>query len=109
MDDRSVEQLLSCLVKVIGRATMPPERVAELVGNGRSNLKAYNMCDGVASQGDIARKLRIDQGQLSKTVSRWVEAGIVFRMGAGEDSRPLHIYPVQSSKKRAPARKKRKR
>lgn len=90
-----LEQLIECLIQVIGRATMPPDRVQELVGGGRANTKAFNMCDGSATQKNIAKTLRIDQGQLSRTFSRWVESGIAFRVGDGTEARLLHIYPIQ--------------
>lgn len=93
----TVEQLLACLIQVISRTAMPAERVRDLVGDGKANLRAFNMCDGVRTQNEIAKKLKIDQGQLSKTFARWVETGIAFRVGDENESRLLHVYPVPKS------------
>lgn len=91
-----LEQLVACLIQIIGRSVMPPERVLDLVGGGKANLRAFNMCDGLRTQKEISRKLKIDQGQLSKTFTRWIEYGIAFRVGDESESRLLHIYPVQA-------------
>lgn len=104
-----LEQLVACLIQVIGRSVMPPNRVLDLVGGGRANLRAFNMCDGLRTQREISKKLKIDQGQLSKTFSRWIECGIAFRVGNGSESRLLHIYPVQADgteKKRIQGKRK---
>lgn len=50
----NVEQLLACLVQVVGRATLPPNKVSEIVGQGRQ-LRAFNMCDGTHTQGEIVK------------------------------------------------------
>lgn len=100
----TLEQLASCLIQVIGRYAIPPDRVREVVGDGKSNVRAFNMCDGMHTQREIAKKLRIDQGQLSRTFARWVEGGIAFPVGDGNEARLLHIYPVRGAgraKKRA--------
>jgi hypothetical protein len=90
----SQEQLIGCLVQIVGRATIPPEKVRELVGTGKATLNAFNMCNGLLTQKEIAKKLRIDQGQLSRTFDRWVVNGIAFRVGDATEARLLHIYPI---------------
>jgi predicted transcriptional regulator len=90
----TLEQLVGCLLQVVGRSVIPENRVRGLIGKGKKNLRAFNMCDGRNTQKEIAKKLKIDQGQLSKTFTRWVESGIAFRLGEDKESRLLHIYPV---------------
>lgn len=104
----NVEQLLACLVQVVGRATMAPSKVSEIVGQGRQ-LRAFNMCDGTYTQGEIGKKLRIDQGNLSRTFARWVENGVAFRIGDGKEVRLMHIYAIPAtSGRRVRTRIKRK-
>lgn len=89
-----LEQLLECLIHVIGRAAVPPTEVAKIVGAGQKQITAFNLCDGSNTQKEIAKKTRIDQGQLSRTFSRWVESGIAFWIGHGKSACLLHIYPI---------------
>ena len=103
-----VEQLLKCLIHVIGRAARPVEDVQAIVGSGRRQVKAFNLCNGSNSQNEIARKSGIDQGNLSRSCSRWVEHGVAFWIGEGKEARLLHIYaiPIATSPKPRPRRKR---
>jgi len=52
----------------------------------------------------LAKPKKIDPGSFSRTVSRWVDAGIVFRIPEGRDVKLLHVYPLppeSSAKERA--------
>ena len=102
------DQLLRCLVHIIGRAAMPPEKVFEIVGRGAKQVEAFNLCDGTLSQKDICKKTGIDAGQMSRTFTRWIENGIAFSIGEGQSARLLHIYPLPKSAK-AKRKKKKKR
>jgi DNA-binding MarR family transcriptional regulator len=91
------EILLRAILSTTARQTFPEDRIAEIVlskGANSKQLHAYNMCDGTMGQGEIATKLKLDRGNFSRTVARWIEAGIVFRLGEGRDSRLLHVYPL---------------
>src|SRR5690242_7827821 len=89
------QSLLKAILASIARQTFPPADVAKIVAPTASQTKqiaAYNMCDGNTSQSEIGKRLKIDKGSLSHSISRWVAAGIVVRVGA--DQLPLHIYPL---------------
>lgn len=103
------DQLLRCLVQIIGRAVMPSEKVFELVGRGEKQIEAFNLCDGSLSQKEICRKTGIDAGQLSRTFTRWVENGIAFWIGEGQAAKLLHIYPLATTTKPKAKSKKKKR
>ncbi len=96
-----LEDLLRCLMHIIARPTISPEKVQEIVGTGPRQIKAYNLCDSYMTQIQISKKSHIDQGNLSNTINRWIESGIIFRIGKENDKRPLHIYPLVQSKKRS--------
>jgi hypothetical protein len=85
--------LLRCLLQVIGRAAIKEEDVRDVIGSGKQ-LKAFNLCDGSLSQAQIARKAKIERGNFSRNVTRWVENGVLFRIGGGNDATLLHIYPI---------------
>ena len=93
------DQLLRCLMHILGRASMPIKTVYDLVGRGDKQIQAFNLCDGSLSQSEVSKKTKIDQGQLSRTSTRWVENGIAFWIGVGKDARLLHIYPLPSNTK----------
>ena len=66
-------------------------------GRGTKQVEAFNLADGTRTQSEIAEQVKMDQGQLSRTVSRWIEAGIMFRLGDGRDAKLLHIYPIPAA------------
>jgi len=65
-----------------------------LKGSGEKQLRAYNMCDGTKTQSEIAKATKLDPASFSRTVARWIEAGALFRMGSGRDTKLLHAYPL---------------
>jgi hypothetical protein len=98
------QQLLQALISLAGRAAFPVDDLEDIVGagGGDKQRKAYNMCDGSRGQGEIAKVLTIDGGSFSRTVARWVDQGIMFRIGDGREAKLLHVYPLpgQSNNKR---------
>lgn len=102
------DQYLRAILATVARQTFQPKSIYELVAIGADKpkqLKAYNLCDGSRSQAEIAKVAGLDQGSLSRTLSRWIDAGIVIRVGLGRDIRPLHVYPLPESMcKKASAR-----
>ena len=79
-----------------GRIAFSPENLRTIVApkaNGDKQVEAYNLCDGHTSQSDIAKKTGLDGGNLSRSISRWVEEGVMFRVEP--DNHPLHIYPLR--------------
>lgn len=92
-----LEQLLECLIKVIGRAAINKSDVARIVGTGKKQIEAFNLCDGKNSQKEIAKRTGLDQGNLSRTAVRWVEAGVAFWVGEGKNTCLLHVYPISHS------------
>jgi hypothetical protein len=88
---------------------MPADTVYNIVGRGTKQIDAYNICDGTLTQSQIARKTGIDQGNLSRTFSRWVHSGIAFWVGEGKEARLLHIYSVPKARTKGTSRKKKRR
>lgn len=93
------DDFLRCLVQIVGRASMPTETVRELIGKGKKQIHAFNLCDGTLSQVEISKKCKIDPGNLSRTYDRWVKNGIAFWLGEGKEMKLMHIYPIPSSSK----------
>jgi hypothetical protein len=90
------DQLLQALISLTGRAAFPVDDLEDIVsaGGGDKQRKAYNMCDGSRGQGEVAKALKIDGGSFSRTVARWVDQGIMFRIGDGREAKLLHVYPL---------------
>jgi len=89
------ESLLRAILATVARQTFPPSEVFRIVSpnaGGSKQVLAYNLCDGRTPQSEIGKKAKLDKGSLSRTISRWVEAGIVVRLGA--EQLPLHVYPL---------------
>jgi hypothetical protein len=101
------EQLLECLVQIIGRVAIPADKVSEIVGDNSKQIKAFNLCDGRTPLMEIAKKCRIDKGNFTRTASRWVANGIAFWLGSGKDARLFHIYPIPETIKKQNAKKRR--
>lgn len=102
------DQMLRCLVHIIGRAAMPPEKVFELVGRGEKLSDAFNLCDGSLNQKEICEKTGIDAGNLSRSFTKWIESGIAFSIGEGKSAKLLHIYPLPASVKAKPKKNKKR-
>ena len=103
--NEKIATLLECLIHVIGRMAIPMKQVSDVVGTSPKYLKAFNLCDGSKTQQEIAKKLKLDPGNLSKACARWVENGVAFSMGEGKDARLIHIYPIPSSPKKNGSKK----
>lgn len=90
---------LRAILATVARQTFPPERLVDIMGPnaGEKQHRAFNLCDGTRTQADIAKELGLDSGNFSKTLSRWVDAGIVIRVGEGREVRPVHVYPLPES------------
>jgi DNA-binding MarR family transcriptional regulator len=89
------ESLLRAIFATVGRSTFAPQQVHRVVtphGGSDKQVTAYNLCDGNTPQADIAKKAKLDKGAMSRALVRWIEAGIVVRIGKGQ--LPLHVYPL---------------
>jgi hypothetical protein len=78
------ESLLRAIFAVSVWRAFSPSEVARIVGPQKRSDKqasAYNLCDGKTSQRDIAKRTKLDQRLFSRTLSRWIEAGVVVRVG----------------------------
>ncbi len=58
------------------------------------------MSDGSHTISEIAKKTKIDAGNLSRAVSNWVEHGIAFWIGEKNNARLLHVYSLPKEAKR---------
>ena len=94
------EALLRAILMTTGRQAFSVERLTDIVlskGASAKQVQAYNMCDGTKVQADIVRALKLDAGNFSRTVARWMMEGVVFKLGEGRDARLVHIYPLPDS------------
>jgi hypothetical protein len=95
MDEDTV--LLRAILSMTARQAFSVEDLEKLVAPAAASNKqraAFNMCDGQRSQTEIAKTLKLDSGNFSRTVARWVAAGIVLRIGGGKEPKLLHVYPL---------------
>ncbi len=99
--DGRIEQLLQCLIHVVGRAAISDERVREIVATGKRQVRAFNLCDGTRTLTQIAQKVGLDKGNLSRAAGRWVENGVAFWVGERKEARLLHVFPIATIKRRA--------
>lgn len=108
MADIPLNDLLKCAMQVVGRIAMRPEQIGGIVfvkANAKQ-LRAYNLCDGTRTQGEVAKAAGLDQGNFSRTVTRWVEGGVLFRVGSGREAKLLHLYPLVKSEFKVPRKRK---
>lgn len=99
MADIPLDSLLRCAIQVVGRIAIRPEQVGEIlvVNATAKQFKAYNLCDGTKTQGEVTKAAGLDSGNFSRTVARWVKSGVLFRLGSGKEAKLLHIYPLAES------------
>ena len=87
--------LLRAIFSLTARQTFSPDELAKIVApqaNSQKQIKAYNLCDGNTSQAEVGKKADLDKGNLSRSISRWIDEGVMFRIG--DDQHPLHLYPL---------------
>lgn len=90
----TTDALLKGILATVARSAFPPEDLYKIVAptTGRDKqVLAYNLCDGETPQNAIGKKAKLDSGNLSRSIARWIEAGVVIRVGA---QLPLHLYPL---------------
>jgi hypothetical protein len=95
-----VRDVLRPLVSLLGRSAFSQDDLFRLVApkRGKTNLvKAFNLCDGTRTQADVRKLVKFDRGNFSRIVDRWIEAGILFRLGEGREARLLHVYALMRS------------
>jgi hypothetical protein len=93
--NRETNDLLRALISVSGRTAFPRDELMKLIAPKKGmekQIKAFNLCDGSRTQAEVAKSLKLDSSNFSGTVSRWIEAGILFRLGEGREARLLHVY-----------------
>ncbi|MGO9995379.1 MAG: MarR family transcriptional regulator [Steroidobacteraceae bacterium] len=91
----ATEELLKAILATVARTAFPPDILAKIVAptaGSEKQLLAYNLCDGETPQTEICKKAKLDKGNFSRAVARWIEAGVVVRVG--KDQLPLHVYPL---------------
>jgi hypothetical protein len=100
----TTDAILKGILATVGRTAFPPDKLYKIVAPTKGSAKqvlAYNLCDGETPQAEIGKRAKLDRGNLSKTIAKWVEAGVVVRVGA--DGHPLHLYPLTSKPPREEA------
>jgi hypothetical protein len=98
------ESLLRAILATVARSAFPAATIYKIVAptaGSDKQLAAYNLCDGKTPQADIGKQAKLDKGNLSRSISRWIEAGIVVRVG--RDQLPMHVYPITKSDLKSPA------
>jgi hypothetical protein len=90
----NTDELLRVLIGVMGRVAFPPQTLRQVVrGPGRAAdkyVKAYNLCDGTRSMREVGRMSELDSSNMTRAISRWAGAGVVFKLGT--EGRPVHLY-----------------
>ena len=87
------EALLMGIPADVTRTTFPPEVLQKIIAPTSGSAKhvlANNLCYGETPQIEMGKKAKLDPGSLSRSIARWVEAGVVIRVGP--DQFPLHVY-----------------
>lgn len=88
----TTDELLRALLATAGRVAVPPDLLRTTISpsGAPKYIHAYNLCDGTRAAADIARLAQLDLSNLSKVVTRWVDAGVLFKVG--EVPNLLHLY-----------------
>lgn len=91
----TTDDLLKGILATVGRTAFTPEVLYKIVAptaGSDKQILAYNLCNGQTPQVEISKKARLDAGSLSRSIAKWIEAGVVIRIG--DDKLPLHLYPL---------------
>jgi hypothetical protein len=80
----TTEALLKGILATVARTAFPPEALHKIVApiaGSEKQVHAYNLCNGETPQMIIGKKAQLDPASVSRSIARWVEAGIVIRVG----------------------------
>jgi hypothetical protein len=89
------ESLLRAILATTARGGFSHSDIYKIVATRAASSKhilAYNLCDGKTPQTDIGKKAKLDAGNFSRSIGRWIEAGVVVRVGP--EQYPLHVFPL---------------
>jgi hypothetical protein len=93
------DEMLRVLIQLMGRGAFPEEELRKIVATSEKYRTAYNLCDGTQTQSQVAKAAKVDPGNFSRTVGRWRDEGVLFKLGEDKDARLLHLYPLPSESK----------
>lgn len=93
------ETYLRAILATVARQTFPQDVLAGYVlkGGGPKQFRAFNLCDGTRTLGEIAKELGLDSSNFSKSITRWTELGIIVRVMDGQRIIPVHVYPLSEN------------
>ena len=100
----TTDALLKGILAAMGRTAFPPETLHKIIAPTTGSSKqvlAYNLCDGETPQAEVGKRAKIDKGSLSRSITKWIEAGVVIRVGA--EGHPLHLYALPPKLKKEEA------
>jgi hypothetical protein len=90
----TTDELLRALLATAGRVAVPPDELRRIVSPSSSPkyINAYNLCDGTLGVTEVARRSGLDKANLAKSVNRWVDVGVMFKIGDAPNL--LHLYRI---------------
>lgn len=91
------EVYLRAILATVARQTFSLSDILSHVAprsGSEKQVTAYNLSDGTRSVAQIATEARLDKSNLRKSIKRWVDAGIVVKIEAGQEIHPVHVYPI---------------
>lgn len=94
------EVYLKAILATVARQTFSTSDLMAIVApnkTSKKNFDAFNLCDGSLTQGDVVKKLKLNKGNFSTTLARWIELGVIIKLVDGKDVRPIHVYPIPSN------------
>lgn len=110
-DEMNIEDLTAkqnrLIISLLGRLVFSEDKLKEIIKKNSKRpeqmIKAYDLCDGKLTTGQIAKKLTgVTPQALNKATSRWEENGIVMNLGdsgKGNEKIPLRLYKLTESDK----------
>ena len=99
------EELLKAILATVARTAFPPDALTRIIAptaSSHKQLLAYNLCNGETPQTEICKKAKLDAGSFSRSVSKWIEAGVLIRVG--KERLPLHLYPLTKNTEKSGAK-----
>ena len=95
-----VATLLRAQLNLLGRIAFKDEALEQVVG--KANREAYNLCDGTRTQAEIVKAKKLDSGNFSRTVTKWIEAGVLFKLPDGKDFKLQYLFPIPAAMTKPP-------
>ena len=82
-----IKSQFDIIITLLAKSILNPNEIKSSITKGRQDpdkiVKSFNSCDGKTALTEIAKKCKIDQGNLSRSIDSWEKDGFIIKIEKG--------------------------